>query len=75
MENYPSPPSIPEMDDTTNFRVLSRSVRDFPVVDWTLLVSNILDPDHGLFARECIVVCTCAACASVLLVLVLCTTE
>jgi hypothetical protein len=26
-------------------------VRDMPV-DWTLLLSNILDPDHGLFAHQ-----------------------
>jgi len=45
-----APPSIPEMNDP-NFRVLNRVVRDFPQVDWTLLCSNILDPDHGLFAR------------------------
>jgi len=50
LQHYPTPPSIPEMDHP-DFRVLSKSVRDFPVVDWTLLVSNILDPDHGLFAR------------------------
>lgn len=47
---YPTPPMVPEMDDD-QFTV-TRVVRDFPTIDWTLLVSNILDPDHGLFAHQ-----------------------
>lgn len=49
-ESYPDPPSIPEMDDPT-FKV-TKVVRDFPMIDYSLLVSNILDPDHGLFAHQ-----------------------
>jgi len=44
---YPDPPTIPEMDD---FKVTT-VIRDLPF-DWTLLVSNIMDPDHGLFAHQ-----------------------
>ena len=48
-ETYPTPPTVPEMDlpGWTSIKV----VRDFPCVDWSLLVSNILDPDHGCFAH------------------------
>ncbi|GAX12479.1 hypothetical protein FisN_24Hh053 [Fistulifera solaris] len=46
----PSPPSVPEMDDPA-FKV-TRTVRDFPCIDWTLLLSNIMDPDHGMFAHQ-----------------------
>jgi len=46
---YPTPPTIPEIDEPgwTTIKV----VRDFPNVDWSLLLSNILDPDHGCFAH------------------------
>ena len=45
---YPDPPSIPEMDlpDWKQTQI----VRDFPV-DWSLLLSNIMDPDHGMYAH------------------------
>jgi phenylpropionate dioxygenase-like ring-hydroxylating dioxygenase large terminal subunit len=36
------PPTITELNDPA-FKVVT-AVRDFPVVDWTLLISNILDP-------------------------------
>lgn len=51
-EPLPTPPTVPELDDPS-FSV-TRVVRDFPQVDWTLLVSNILDPDHGIFAHQTI---------------------
>ncbi|KAJ1638617.1 Rieske [2Fe-2S] iron-sulfur domain-containing protein, partial [Pavlovales sp. CCMP2436] len=41
-------PRIPEMSDP-RYKVLP-AVRDFPV-DHSLLVENICDPDHGLFAH------------------------
>lgn len=50
LETYPDPPSIPEMDDP-QFKV-NKAVRDFPMIDYSLLVTNILDPDHGLFAHQ-----------------------
>lgn len=43
----PPPPSIPEFDDFHNIA----TVRDMPV-DWPIVMSNILDPDHGLFAHQ-----------------------
>lgn len=43
----PPPPSIPEFDD---FHKIA-TVRDMPV-DWPIVMSNILDPDHGLFAHQ-----------------------
>ena len=46
----PTPPTIPELDDP-NFMV-TRTIRDFPMIDWSLLISNILDPDHGMFAHQ-----------------------
>lgn len=39
----PSPPTIPELDDPS-FGIAGKAVRDFPMIDWTLLMSNILDP-------------------------------
>lgn len=50
VSSLPQPPTVPEMDDPA-FKV-SRTVRDFPCIDWTLLLSNIMDPDHGLFAHQ-----------------------
>lgn len=44
----PEPPRIPEIDE--GYRV-TPVVRDFPI-DWTLLIENIMDPDHGLFAHS-----------------------
>jgi hypothetical protein len=44
------PPTVPELDDP-DFKVL-RMVRDFPMIDWSLLLSNIMDPDHGMFAHQ-----------------------
>ncbi|CAB9507011.1 TIC 55, chloroplastic [Seminavis robusta] len=51
-DNIPTktPPSVPEME-LPGWRI-TRVVRDFPMVDWSLLVSNILDPDHGAFAHQ-----------------------
>mmetsp|Transcript_11731 Transcript_11731/g.17221 ORF Transcript_11731/g.17221 Transcript_11731/m.17221 type:complete len:250 (-) Transcript_11731:985-1734(-) len=40
------PPSVQEVE-TEGFK-LGQFVRDFPV-DWPIVVSNIFDPDHGLF--------------------------
>lgn len=50
VSSLPQPPSVPEMDDPA-FQV-SRTVRDFPCIDWSLLLSNIMDPDHGMFAHQ-----------------------
>jgi nitrite reductase/ring-hydroxylating ferredoxin subunit len=36
------PPTVPELDDPA-FKVL-RLVRDFPIIDWSILLSNIMDP-------------------------------
>ena len=46
--NATPPPTIPEMDQS-EFKVTT-TVRDFPI-DWSILVENILDPDHGIFAH------------------------
>jgi len=43
----PPPPSIPEFDNMK----LGTYVRDMPV-DFSILLSNICDPDHGLFAHQ-----------------------
>jgi phenylpropionate dioxygenase-like ring-hydroxylating dioxygenase large terminal subunit len=43
------PPSVEEYD-TLNWKI-SKSVRDMPV-DWPILISNICDVDHGLFAHQ-----------------------
>jgi len=40
----PKPPSIPEMDMTSDGYTSCPTVRDFPMIDWTLLLSNIMDP-------------------------------
>lgn len=45
----PPPPSVQEVE-TEGFK-LGQFVRDFPV-DWPIVVSNIFDPDHGLFAHQ-----------------------
>jgi nitrite reductase/ring-hydroxylating ferredoxin subunit len=45
----PPPPSIREVDEL-GFR-MSTSMRDMPV-DWPIVLSNIFDPDHGLFAHQ-----------------------
>jgi phenylpropionate dioxygenase-like ring-hydroxylating dioxygenase large terminal subunit len=45
----PRPPTIPEYDQS-DFRVLGEVIRDFPI-DFSLLLENIMDPDHGLFAH------------------------
>ncbi|CAJ1942978.1 unnamed protein product [Cylindrotheca closterium] len=45
----PSPPLVQEVE-TGGFK-LGQFVRDFPV-DWPIVVSNIFDPDHGLFAHQ-----------------------
>ena len=43
----PSPPSNPDFGKLK----LSTVIRDMPI-DWPILVSNIADPDHGLFAHQ-----------------------
>ena len=50
-EQLPDPPSVPEMNDPA-YRTFNKSVRDFPCIDWSLLLSNIMDPDHGVFAHQ-----------------------
>ena len=42
------PPTVKELDDP-KFKITT-VVREFPV-DWSILVENILDPDHGVFAH------------------------
>lgn len=44
----PPPPIVPEMEET-GFTTTT-IVRDFPI-DYSILLENILDPDHGLFAH------------------------
>lgn len=44
----PPPPIIPEIDQP-GFRMIP-TVRDFPI-DFSILLENIMDPDHGLFAH------------------------
>jgi len=46
----PPPPRVPELDEP-GFKMINPFVRDFPI-DWTLLIENIMDPDHGLFAHQ-----------------------
>eukprot|EP00562_Extubocellulus_spinifer_P022070 CAMPEP_0178613594 /NCGR_PEP_ID=MMETSP0698-20121128/1726_1 /TAXON_ID=265572 /ORGANISM="Extubocellulus spinifer, Strain CCMP396" /LENGTH=452 /DNA_ID=CAMNT_0020252297 /DNA_START=57 /DNA_END=1412 /DNA_ORIENTATION=+ len=43
------PPRIPELD-LDGYRMIPQ-IRDFPI-DWTILLENIMDPDHGLFAHQ-----------------------
>ncbi|KAL7553093.1 hypothetical protein ACHAWF_016351 [Thalassiosira exigua] len=43
------PPRIPELD-LPGYR-MTPAVRDFPI-DWTVLIENVLDPDHGYFAHS-----------------------
>ena len=45
----PPPPRVPEYDEL-GFK-MTTAIRDMPV-DWPILVSNICDPDHGLFAHQ-----------------------
>jgi phenylpropionate dioxygenase-like ring-hydroxylating dioxygenase large terminal subunit len=45
----PPPPSVPS-EFYDNFKT-STVIRDMPV-DWPILLSNICDPDHGLFAHQ-----------------------
>lgn len=45
----PPPPRIPEMD-AGGYRVAT-VVRDMPI-DWTVLMENVMDPDHGYFAHS-----------------------
>ncbi|GMI12619.1 hypothetical protein TrRE_jg4521 [Triparma retinervis] len=48
-ENAKLPPRVQEMDDPA-FK-WSTAVRDLPI-DYSILIENILDPDHGLFAHQ-----------------------
>lgn len=43
------PPRIPEID-MDGYKVTC-AIRDFPI-DWTVLMENIMDPDHGYFAHS-----------------------
>jgi phenylpropionate dioxygenase-like ring-hydroxylating dioxygenase large terminal subunit len=45
----PPPPRIPEYD-LPGFKVGGAAIRDFPI-DFSVLLENIMDPDHGLFAH------------------------
>lgn len=45
----PPPPRVPELD-LPGYRMVP-AVRDFPI-DWAILLENILDPDHGVFAHQ-----------------------
>jgi len=47
----PPPPRIPELD-LDGFKIQGEQVRDFYEVDWTILIENIMDPDHGIFAHQ-----------------------
>lgn len=43
------PPRIPEYD-MPGFRVGAAAIRDFPI-DFSVLLENIMDPDHGIFVH------------------------
>jgi phenylpropionate dioxygenase-like ring-hydroxylating dioxygenase large terminal subunit len=45
----PPPPSVPEY--ASGQLKMSTALRDLPV-DWPILLSNICDPDHGVFAHQ-----------------------
>ena len=45
----PPPPSVREYDEL-GFKIVP-TIREMPV-DWPIVVSNICDPDHGLFAHQ-----------------------
>lgn len=45
----PPPPTVKEVDDL-GFG-MTTAMRDMPV-DWPIIISNICDPDHGLFAHQ-----------------------
>lgn len=45
------PPTVPELDDPA-FKVLPL-VRDFPIIDWSILLSNIMDPVRS-WSSSCI---------------------
>jgi phenylpropionate dioxygenase-like ring-hydroxylating dioxygenase large terminal subunit len=53
VHQHPPPPRIPDLENSraTEYRILGPILRDFPI-DWTVLVENIMDPDHGLFAHQ-----------------------
>lgn len=57
VHQHPPPPRIPELENygtSTNnndYRIIGPIIRDFPI-DWTVLVENIMDPDHGVFAHQ-----------------------
>ena len=46
----PPPPSIPEY--AAGYQINGHFMRDFPHVDWTIVLSNVCDADHGLFAHQ-----------------------
>lgn len=45
----PPPPRVPEID-IPGYKT-QVAIRDFPI-DWTVLMENIMDPDHGYFAHS-----------------------
>lgn len=45
----PPPPRLPDIREGKGWR-MTPVVRDFPI-DWPILVENIMDPDHGVFAH------------------------
>ena len=45
----PPPPRVPEID-MPDYKT-QIAIRDFPI-DWTVLMENIMDPDHGYFAHS-----------------------
>ncbi|KAL7450933.1 hypothetical protein ACHAWC_002783 [Mediolabrus comicus] len=45
----PPPPRVPEID-MPGYKT-QIAIRDFPI-DWTVLMENIMDPDHGYFAHS-----------------------
>ena len=46
----PPVPTVAEMEEGSGYR-WTPAVRDLPI-DYSILVENILDPDHGLFAHQ-----------------------
>jgi len=51
MEQALSAPPPPSNDEVDNGFKMTTAIRDMPI-DYTLLLENILDPDHGLFAHN-----------------------
>jgi phenylpropionate dioxygenase-like ring-hydroxylating dioxygenase large terminal subunit len=56
------PPRVPEMDIMEGYKSTT-VVRDFPI-DWTVLMENIMDPDHGKLSLTGYVT-SCSFCADI----------